>query len=88
MKKFEIYSQNSEEKEVNKDSGPLATVEAINEIEALKKWHLHLLAERSSNNYFNNICYCAIDTSLNIYKFLDTFKKSSKKYNSLLIITA
>jgi len=85
MNKYEIYSQKSNN-EICKKSGPLATIPAKNEIEALKKWHNHLKIERSINSYWNNICYCAIDITPDLYKFLDGFKKSSKKYNSLKII--
>ena len=87
IKTFEIYSQQNNEIEINKKSGPLAFIKAKNEIEALKKYWLYLKTVSTTNSYFYNICYCAIDRDNKLYDFLDTYKKSSKKYNKLNIIS-
>jgi hypothetical protein len=59
MKTFFIYYFCNETRKPTKESGEVATVKAKNEIEALKKYHIHLNLNRGVNNFFRNSTFQA-----------------------------
>ena len=61
MKSYLIYFFDTNIQGPAKDSGYTAIIEkAKNEIEALKLWHLHLNASRSSANFLRNSTFEAV----------------------------
>ena len=60
-KPYFIYYFNTAEQKAERESGHQAYIlSALNEIDAIKQWHIHLNGNSHINNFFRNSTYHAV----------------------------